>query len=605
MATNTSQPKIPEEIKKNFDELKNKLNKIKSSILKEFDKYVMGISLLPPKNIERERERIKIEENRDLTKEEENAIKNEIGILVLVNDSDSRDVNRFTLKDRLIAAIDKITKDIDERIFPTVLLKSELVESCYDGKYDILNLISLSAIIHDPSDILAAIKISEVHKSMVIKKFDKYIVSYVAAGSLFRGEKSNDIDVYIVIDDTDVKKMSRFELKDKLRAIIISMGMQSKEITGVQKEFHIQVYILTDFWESVKDASPVIFTFLRDGVPLYDRGVFMPWKLLLKMGRIRPSPEAIDMHMDVGEKSIELARNRLLNVVSQDIYYGILNPAQAALMLYGIAPPTPVEAIRLLDEIFVKKEKLLEKKYVDILDRIRKFYKDIEHGKVKQLSGSEVDKMLKDADLYMKRIKKLFKQIEKKSEAKTMDEIYDNCMAVAKDILKLEGVKSNPERGFKELANKNIIPERFYGILKAVVKAKQDYGKKTITKQEIEKIRRTSSVFMGAMLDYVQRKRGLELERAKLKFKYGDAFGELYLLDDKVFIINDIDAKEKEVAKAKIVDGKLTNIQKSSLVELEEAIAQKRIPKHVFIQESIFEDLKKLYGKDIKISVNY
>lgn len=331
----------------------------------------------------------------------------------------------------------------------------------------------------------------------------------------------------------------------------------------------------------------------------------MPWKLLLKMGRIRPSPEAIDMHMDVGEKSIELARNRLLNVVSQDIYYGILNPAQAALMLYGIAPPTPVEAIRLLDEIFVKKEKLLEKKYVDILDRIRKFYKDIEHGKVKQLSGSEVDKMLKDADLYMKRIKKLFKQIEKKSEAKTMDEIYDNCMAVAKDILKLEGVKSNPERGFKELANKNIIPERFYGILKAVVKAKQDYGKKTITKQEIEKIRRTSSVFMGAMLDYVQRKRGLELERAKLKFKYGDAFGELYLLDDKVFIINDIDAKEKEVAKAKIVDGKLTNIQKSSLVELEEAIAQKRIPKHVFIQESIFEDLKKLYGKDIKISVNY
>ncbi len=605
MATNTSQPKIPEEIKKNFDELKNKLNKIKSSILKEFDKYVMGISLLPPKNIERERERIKIEENRDLTKEEENAIKNEIGILVLVNDSDSRDVNRFTLKDRLIAAIDKITKDIDERIFPTVLLKSELVESCYDGKYDILNLISLSAIIHDPSDMLAAIKISEVHKSMVIKKFDKYIVSYVAAGSLFRGEKSNDIDVYIVIDDTDVKKMSRFELKDKLRAIIISMGMQSKEITGVQKEFHIQVYILTDFWESVKDASPVIFTFLRDGVPLYDRGVFMPWKLLLKMGRIRPSPEAIDMHMDVGEKSIELARNRLLNVVSQDIYYGILNPAQAALMLYGIAPPTPVEAIRLLDEIFVKKEKLLEKKYVDILDRIRKFYKDIEHGKVKQLSGSEVDKMLKDADLYMKRIKKLFKQIEKKSEAKTMDEIYDNCMAVAKDILKLEGVKSNPERGFKELANKNIIPERFYGILKAVVKAKQDYGKKTITKQEIEKIRRTSSVFMGAMLDYVQRKRGLELERAKLKFKYGDAFGELYLLDDKVFIINDIDAKEKEVAKAKIVDGKLTNIQKSSLVELEEAIAQKRIPKHVFIQESIFEDLKKLYGKDIKISVNY
>jgi len=362
MANNTSQPKIPEEIKKNFEELKNKLNKIKSLLLKEFNKEIMGMALLPPPK--------------------DGKSKKDIEILILVNDSD-KDVNRFTLKDKLIQSADKITKGVDEKIFPNVILRSELIESCYDGKYDILNLISLGAIIYDPSDMLAAIKISEVHKSMVIKKFDKYIVSYVAAGSLFRGEKSNDIDVYIIIDDTDVKKMSRFELKDKLRAIIISMGLQAKEITGVIKEFHIQVYILTDFWESVKDASPVIFTFLRDGVPLYDRGVFMPWKLLLKMGRIRPSPEAIDMHMDVGEKSIEMARNRLLSVVGQDIYYGILNPAQAALMLYGIAPPTPLEAINLMNEIFVKKEKLLEKKYVDILSNIRKFYKDIEHGKIK------------------------------------------------------------------------------------------------------------------------------------------------------------------------------------------------------------------------------
>ena len=122
---------------------------------------------------------------------------------------------------------------------------------------------------------LAALKISEVHKAMVIKKFDKYIVSYVAAGSLFRGEKSHDIDVYVVVDDTDVKKMSRFELRDKLRSIIINMGFQAADITGVKKLFHIQVYILTDFWESVKDASPVIFTFLRDGVPLGSFGNFL------------------------------------------------------------------------------------------------------------------------------------------------------------------------------------------------------------------------------------------------------------------------------------------------------------------------------------------
>ncbi len=583
---NNSIPQIPDELKNKFEELKIKLDKFKKELLNKFDKYIFGLTLMPP------------------LKESKN--KNEIHIFVLVDDSDSKDIAKFELKDRLISVVDKIAKDVDPNIKPEVMLNTELIESCFDAKYEILRDIGESAPFYDPRDMLAALKISEVHKSMTIKKFEKYIVSYVAAGSLFRGEKSNDIDVYIVVDDTDVKKMSRFELKDKLRAIIIQMGMQAKQITGVQKDFHIQVYILTDFWESVKDASPVIFNFLRDGIPLYDRGVFMPWKLLLKMGRIRPSPEAIDLHMDIGEKSVELARNRLISVVGQDLYYGILNPAQAALMLYGIAPPNPRETIRLLDEIFVKKEKLLEKKYVDILDKIFRFYKDIEHGKIKDISGTEVDKLLKDADSYMKRIKRLFSQIEKKTEAAIIEELYDTCIKVAKDVLSLESINGEPVKGLKELVKKGVLSERFLGILKEVIKAKKDYDAKRISKQEIEKIRRIGSVFIGAMTEYIQRKRGRELERAKIRFKYGDKFGEIYLLDDNIFIIEDIDAKEKVITKSKMdKNGHLGKFSKSSLVELENEITKRRIPKHVFIKEHIFEDLKSLFGKDVKISVNY
>ena len=233
---------------------------------------------------------------------------------------------------------------------------------------------------------------------------------------MFRGEKSNDIDIYIVIDDTDVKKMPRAELKDKLRAIIIGMGFDAARITGVKKQFHVQTYILTDFWDSVKDANPVIYTFLRDGVPLYDRGVFMPWKLLLQMGRIKPSPEAIDMSMDIGEKLIQRAKQKLLSILGEDLYYAVLNPAQAALMLYGLPPATPKETIQLLDDIFVKKEKMLEKKYVDILEKIRKAYKEVEHGKVTSITGKEIDDLLNSADDYLKRVKELFKQIEEKAE---------------------------------------------------------------------------------------------------------------------------------------------------------------------------------------------
>jgi len=75
-------------------------------------------------------------------------------------------------------------------------------------------------------------------------------------------------------------------LKDKLRAIIIGMGIEAGEMTGIKNKINIQVYILTDFWDSIKEANPIIFTFLRDGVPFYDRGIFMPWKQLLKMGKV-------------------------------------------------------------------------------------------------------------------------------------------------------------------------------------------------------------------------------------------------------------------------------------------------------------------------------
>jgi len=39
--------------------------------------------------------------------------------------------------------------------------------------------------------------------------------------------------------------------------------------------------------------------------------VFMPWKLLLKMGRIKPSIEAIDMFMSSGEQMISRVKFKL------------------------------------------------------------------------------------------------------------------------------------------------------------------------------------------------------------------------------------------------------------------------------------------------------
>ena len=602
---------IPEEMKERFKTTKNNLTKFKSDILKKFSKYILGIALLPfPKIIDEDfKEEPKQQEDIPGEKQnsEEKNNKNKYGVLILIDDSDSKKISKFELKDKLTAIINKSAKNIDQNLIASVMLLSELRENCFDGKYAVLDAIALCAIFYDPNDVLAALKISEVHKKMTIKKFEKYVVSYVAAGSLFRGEKSNDIDVYIVVDDTDVKKMTRGELKDKLRAIIIDMGFTARSITGVAKALHVQVYILTDFWESLKEASPVIFTLLRDGIPLYDRGVFMPWKLLLQMGRIKPSPEAIDMHIDIADKLVQRARGKILSVVGEDLYYAALNPAQAALMLYGIPPPTHRETIKLLEDIFVKKEKLLEKRYVDILDKTFKYFKDIEHGKIKDISGKEVDKLLTNVEDYIKRLNKLFDEIDKKTEKKRVLEFYESCISISQDVLNANNIKGSIEKGFEEFVKKGKIPEKFLTILKSVIKAKKDYEKGKIKKQEVEKVGRDANFFIRTMVEILQRRRSIDLERAKVRVKYGEnKFGDIIILNNIVFIIKDIHNKESDILKGAFLDNNcIGELKKSELKEMEEDLKNIKEIKKVSFNENTFNDLKKIFGENMEVLINY
>jgi uncharacterized protein (UPF0332 family) len=401
------------------------------------------------------------------------------------------------------------------------------------------------------------------------------------------------------------------ELKDKLRAIIIGMGIEAGDITGIKNKLNIQVYILTDFWDSLREANPIIFTLLRDGVPFYDRGIFMPWKQLLKMGKIKPSTEAIDMFMSSGEQMLKRVEFTLKNIGMEDIYYAILTPSQAALMLYGIPPPAPRETAELMREIFVKKEKLIEDKFIDILEKNINVRKDLEHGEKKELTGKEIDQLLSDAEKYLKRIKQLFGQIETMKEEEDMVKIYENVITIIRDVLKAEGIEKVSDVEIlamfeDEIISKGLIPAKYLRTLNEIIKAKKDYEEKKLTKQEVENVKKDSRDLVKALIEHIQRKRGKELERAKIRFKYGEKYGEVLLLNEHAFIIHDIDADEKEISKAKVNElGKLQNIEKSSLEDMEKVLASIESPGKVFIKEHIFEDLRQLFGKDVEILVNY
>jgi len=591
---------LPPEAKKRLEEIKTKLEKFKGEVLKKFDKYIIGICLLPPP-----------QPMPQASEPEQKRDPNQIDVLILVDDSDSTKMPKWELKDKLGAIITKTAEEIDKNLKAETIILSDLWQSCYDGKYDLNKLIAMGVPVYD-TGMLAAIKIAEVHKNMVLKKFERYIVAYVLAGSLVQGKATpeSDIDVYIVIDDTDVKKMTRAELKDKLRAIIIGMGLDAGDITGIKNKINIQTYILTEFWDSVREANPVIFTFLRDGVHFFDRGIFMPWKQLLKMGKIKPSAEAIDLYMSTGDQMLKRARWKIKDIGMEDVFYSILTPSQAALMMYGVPPPTPKETPLVMRDIFVKKEKLLEEKYIKILETIIKTRKELEHGTKKEISGKEVDQLLNDAEDYLKRIDRLFKQIEKTKEEESMVHIYESSATIVRDILKYEGIEKVKDEDLakefkKELVDSGKIPLRFLMMFEDVIKAKNDFDNGKLTKAEIEKVRNDSSQFIRFMVEYLQRKRGRELEKAKIKVKYGNKYGEVLLLGKEAFIIHDLDTEQKQVSKAEINEnGSLGTIRDSNLEELEQAIAKTQMPERAFIKEPIFEDLKKVFGTDVEILVN-
>ncbi len=596
--------KLPPELEKKLAGLQKLLNEFKDKVLEKFGDYIVGITLMPPEKLSEK------EVEKDPKKAKE--LEKKISLLVVVDDTTSKKMTKDELHKKFSTIITQIAQDLDKNLAPQSVLLTDIWNNCYDGKYDLNHLISVSAPVFD-SGMLAAIKISEIHKSMVIKKFEKYILSYVLAGSLTQGRATatSDIDVWIVIDDTDVKKMTRAELKDKLRAIIIGMGAEAGEMTGIRNKINIQVYILTDFWDSLKEANPIIFTLLRDGVPFFDKGIFMPWKQLLRMGRIKPSREAIDLFMSTGDQSISRIKNTLKTMGMEDTYYAILTPTQAAIMLYGLPPPTPRETPEVLEEIFVKKEKMLEMKYVDILKKNVQVRKEIEHGDKKELSGTELDKLLKDAEIYLERIRKLFTEIEERHNQKSVVILYDEVVTIIRDVLKLEGIEKAQDveiiKLFEdELISSGKVPARYLRDLNEIVDAKTLFDKGKLGKSSVEAARKGSSGLIKFLVEYMQRKRGLELERAKVRVKHGETYGEVVLFEKEAFVIHDIDAPDRVYSKAKIqADGSLGTLIDSSVEEYEKALAGAKFPKRVYVKEALFEELKTIFGKHVEVLLHY
>ena len=568
-----AQPQVPEELVHKADKLKEELEDFKKKLIKKFP-FVHFLSILPAQSFKL------FEEDEGLLPEE--IAKKPLHLMMLIPEDEFKNIAK-----KIKPEVLKLIVESKQNVWVHIKTEVDMWNYGLDSKFDFIDAIGSSFPLYDKG-LLGNLRLAHIHKSLVLRKFEKYVASYIVGGSLVRGTagKDSDVDTFVIIDDTDVKRMPRMQLLEKLRGMIHDYIREANALAGVKNPLNVQVYLLTDFWDNVKDANPVMFTFIRDGIPMYDRGTFLPWKLLLQMGKVKPSPEAVDKFMKYGEQNESLVTRRMIDAMV-DIYWGVVTPTQALMMLSGHAPPAPKTMVADVKKVLVDEEKVMALPELKFLERVIKLYKDYEHGTLKSVPGKDVDELLVES----KKFDIKLKDIRKKLEARLIVHDAERSYSEVFDLLeKIFGKKSSEQLvklAEKELIAKGKLQPRFGKTLKAIVSMKSKVKSGKVTPLEMGVLRREAIEVIKELLDYAQRADLVMAEKGVLQIVFGDKKGEIVLTASGFFFV--------EAGRVmKIENGKFNLSDKAVL---EKAIVETKDKTQLIISSDVFDVLKKELGK--------
>lgn len=321
----------------------------------------------------------------------------------------------------------------------------------------------------------------------VLKKYGPVIRSIVLFGSTARGESrgESDIDVFVIIDDTRAKISPG--MKDEIEDGLDVIAKRCNKQLSVQ-----QPYLLTEFWGMVRDGHPIVFNFIREGVPVFDKDIFTPIKKLLQMGEIRPSKEAVEKYIERGPKRIRRVENAKIYMIVEDCYYAMLETSQAVLMFLGKTPPRPSDAPDTLRKTLVKM-KFLDEKIVKDLEDVIELRKNVEHKKVKNVTGADLDKWIKKTKAYVKKMQQLIVKIEVLKREGIVDKSHTIMTETALTLL--NALKKPPKKNqstikaFEEnLVKTGMVPDKYldiYAELENMKKLVKDGKIMDLPKQQI------------------------------------------------------------------------------------------------------------------------
>jgi predicted nucleotidyltransferase/uncharacterized protein (UPF0332 family) len=234
----------------------------------------------------------------------------------------------------------------------------------------------------------------------VHKEFGTFLRAVVLFGSVAEQKPTTikhegDIDVLMIVDD--VTYYLSPEIVETYRVVV------ERSIAETSKRLHVTTLKFTSFWEYIRVGEPIGMNMLRNGVALLDTGFFYPLQLLLHQGRIRPTPEAVNMYYSRAPTTMFNSRWHLLQA-TMDLYWAVIDAAHAVLMANNVLPPAPKDVAAVLEEKLVKK-KILHPKYAKTMRTFYTLSKLILHKTIKDIDGKTYEKYYQEAEEFVNAIR--------------------------------------------------------------------------------------------------------------------------------------------------------------------------------------------------------
>lgn len=240
----------------------------------------------------------------------------------------------------------------------------------------------------------------------VYKKFDKIIKTIILFGSTIKGDKvlGSDIDIIILLDDASIKWDQELIAwyREELEKIIQSNPYKSN--------LHINTIKLSLWWQDLMRGDPLILNILRDGEAMIDAGGFFnPLKALLIEGKIKATPEAIYACLQRAPTHIARSKAAALSSI-EGLFWSMVDSSHAALIAADVRPASPEHISRELRDTFVNLGKL-KPKYLEWFKELLILHKDINHGKMHDLKGIEIDTWQQRAEEFLNVMAKLVRDL--------------------------------------------------------------------------------------------------------------------------------------------------------------------------------------------------